>query len=541
MRRKNRPVNPPSRLWSGRDNVLRATDLRRLARGLRFQLTASYALFFAVMLIAFTGFFGERLRKTLNDQSQELLSQEWLTMKGYLHIDRLTYTKPFKANWNYDSDDLDESASVSQLQKVYLVADERGNPLDEVINGTDSNAAAESAVYEDLGVDSPSVIAKRVRDALASGKPNAPVFVRRISKHGEPFLIRYGVVFDEPHFTTQRTPFYVAICTSLEPNEKILAGFTWIYAGVFPASLILGLVMGWIIAGRALRPVRDVARTAQRITGSNLSLRIPTRQAGDELDYLILTFNRMIERLEASFQQMKQFSTDVSHELRTPITGIRGQLEVALFTAKTTDQYREAMFNALQDIDRLSQIVRALLLLSQAESGQLALQKSRLNLCETLEDLVEQFQIPAEASNIRLTADLPGECFAEVDRVQIERMVTNLLSNAIKFTPENGRVSVQLRSYGDHIEIAIEDTGRGIPTEHLPHIFDRFYRVPGSGTAPSPEQGLGLGLSFVAWIVKAHDGKIEVASTPGHGTRFTISLPGANVPNDVLEEIVGHA
>ena len=240
------------------------------------------------------------------------------------------------------------------------------------------------------------------------------------------------------NFTTQRSPFYVAIGTSLQGNRKILAGFTWIIYGVAPASVILGLVMGWIVAGRALRPVRDVAQTAQRISGSNLSLRIPSRQAGDELDYLILTFNRMIERLEASFQQMKQFSTDVSHELRTPITAIRGQLEVALFTAKTTEQYREAMFNALQDIDRLSQIVRALLLLSQAESGQLALQKSRLNLCEALADLVEQFQIPAEAAGIRLTADLPDKCFAEVDRVQIERMVTNLLSNAIKFTPEKG-------------------------------------------------------------------------------------------------------
>ncbi len=337
------------------------------------------------------------------------------------------------------------------------------------------------------------------------------------------------MVYDEPHFTTQRTPFYVAIGTSLEPNAKILAGFTWIYAGVFPASVILGLVMGWIVAGRSLRPVRDVAQTAQRISGSNLSLRIPSRQAGDELDYLILTFNRMIERLEASFQQIKQFSTDVSHELRTPITAIRGQLEVALFTAKTTEHYREAIFNALQDIDRLSQIVRALLLLSQAESGQLALQKSRLNLCEALEDLVEQFQIPAEAAGIRLSADLPGDCFADVDRVQIERMVTNLLSNAIKFTPEKGSVRVHLRSYEDRVEIVVEDTGRGIPTEHLPHIFDRFYRVPGSGTAPSPEQGLGLGLSFVAWIVKAHDGKIEVESTPGKGTRFAITLPGADV------------
>ena len=295
------------------------------------------------------------------------------------------------------------------------------------------------------------------------------------------------------------------------------------------------------MAGRALTPVLAVAQAAQRISGSNLSLRIPTRDAGDELDYLILTFNRMIERLEASFQQMRQFSADVSHELRTPITAIRGQLEVALFTAKTTDQYREAMFNALTDIDRLSQIVRALLLLSQAESGQIVLQKSRLNLCEIVDDLVEQFQIPAEAAGVRLTAELPPECSAEVDRVQIERMITNLLSNALKFTPEGGAVKMSLHVQPQCVEMVVEDNGSGIPTEHLPHIFDRFYRVPGQGTAPTPEQGLGLGLSFVAWIVKAHNGKIEVESTPGKGTRFIIRLPNEGVGSDTLELASGVA
>lgn len=510
--------------WAG--SLFNRSLLHRKARGLRFQLTASYALFFAIMLVAFTGFFGERLRKTLMDQSQELLNQEWAAMKGYLHVARVTAAAPFKANWNYDPTDLDESASVSNLQQLYLVTDAEGHPLDEVDNGTDTSSPAFSSTYEDLGIDSRQVIARRVRDVRASGKPNQPLFDTRVNKHGELFLIRYGVVYDEaPLYTTERTPFYVAIGTSLQGNQRILAGFTWIYAGIFPAAILLGLFMGWIVAGRALRPVRGVAQTAQRISGSNLSLRIPTRQAGDELDYLIITFNRMIERIEASFQQMKQFSTDVSHELRTPITAIRGQLEVALFTAKTTDQYREAIFNALQDIDRLSQIVRALLLLSQAESGQLALQKSYLNLTHVLHELVEQFQIPAEAAGVHLTADLSGECFAKADRVQIERMVTNLLSNAIKFTPEKGSVRVALRNGDGPVQIVVEDTGRGIPTEHLPHIFDRFYRVPGFGSAPSPEQGLGLGLSFVAWIVKAHRGKIDVESTPGEGTRFIISLP----------------
>jgi signal transduction histidine kinase len=151
---------------------------------------------------------------------------------------------------------------------------------------------------------------------------------------------------------------------------------------------------------------------------------------------------------------------------------------------------------------------------------------------------VDQFQIPAEEAGVRLTASLPTECDAEVDRVQIERLITNLLSNALKFTPRGGQVCVSLRTVPDQVELAVEDTGRGIPTEFLPHIFDRFYRVPGSGTAPSPEQGLGLGLSFVAWIVKAHQGKIEVDSKPGRGTTFTVKLPASGVGSDAMETVV---
>jgi heavy metal sensor kinase len=513
----------------------RRPDIRRISRGLRFRLTASNALFFAILFIAFATVFRERLKITLAEQSQDDLNQEWAAMKGgYLQIDPGVQARgsPEKAFWNYDGDDQDESRAVAEIKKVYLITDASGH----VIIDDESGGPAVSSAYKDLGIDRPADIERRVSEAVASGKPNTVFWTQRKNSEGEGFLIRSGIIYDLGHnLTGHKLPFYVAIGASLEPNNRILHQFTWVYAGVIPGALILGSLMGWFMAGRALKPVLAVAQTAQRISGSNLSLRIPTRESGDELDYLILTFNRMIQRLEASFQQIKQFSTDVSHELRTPITAIRGQLEVALFTAKTTEQYREAMFNALQDIDRLSQIVRALLLLSQAESGQLALQKSRLNLSGVVEDLVEQFQIPAEAAGVRLTADIAEGCFADADRVQIERMITNLLSNAIKFTPERGEVRVRLRPAEECIEIIVEDTGRGIPTEHLPHIFDRFYRVPGSGTAPNPEQGLGLGLSFVAWIVKAHRGKIDVESTPGQGTRFTITLPAAGVPVDTVE------
>jgi len=233
----------------------------------------------------------------------------------------------------------------------------------------------------------------------------------------------------------------------------------------------------------------------------------------------------MTTRLEESFEQIRRFSTDVSHELRTPLTAIRGQLEVALFTAQTPEQYRDAMVNALEDVEQLSSIVRALLLLSQAESGQLALQKTMLDLGDVAEDVVDQFQIPAEEKRVRLTARIEPGVVILADHTQIERLFSNLLSNAVKYTAVGGTVQVRVRrdekpNWG---RIEIEDTGVGIPQENLPHIFDRFYRVRNAQT--NLIQGLGLGLSFVAWIVKAHGGLIDVTSTAGQGTRFTVRLP----------------
>ena len=510
--------------------MIRKRDLLRLSRGLRFRLTASYALFFAVLLIGVAGLFRQRLETVQSREVQDTLEQEWAAMKGYLRIEKDPDLGKYAAAWYYDDEDPDETTIVLDIQKVYVVTDADGNVIPNAV----TKEPEISTAYQDIGLNKDAIRA-RVQQVVRE-KKTKPFWSERKNSKAEWFQIRSGIVYGEGH----GPPFYVAIGVPLAQTTKVLREFTWVYIAIIPGALIFGSLLGWFMAGRALTPVGEVARAAQRICGSNLSLRIPMRQAGDELDYLILTFNRMIERLEASFQQMKQFSADVSHELRTPITGIRGQLEVALFTAQTTDQYREAMFNALQDIDRLSQIVRALLLLSQAESGQLVLQKSRVNLCQVVMDLVDQFQIPAEEAGIRLTADLAAECPALADRVQIERMLTNLLSNALKFTPRGGEVRVTVRPGAGHIEIAVEDTGRGIPTESLPHIFDRFYRVPGTGSAPTPEQGLGLGLSFVAWIVKAHRGKITVDSTPGLGTRFTIKLPADGVGSDTLEAAGRH-
>ncbi len=324
-------------------------------------------------------------------------------------------------------------------------------------------------------------------------------------------------MFDAKH---QRR-WYVAEGRSLAEDRLVLRKFERNWVIFFPIALVICALVSWYSAGGVLKGLQSVEKAAQAITGSNLGLQISKRGADDELDRLIDSFNAMSGRLKSSFEQIRQFSTDVSHELRTPLTAIQGQLEVALFTATSKEQLKEAIENALQDVERLANLVKALLLLSQSESGQIPIKKSRLDLAALLGDLVDQFQIPAEACRVTLTQLKRGPVPCEGDRTQIERVITNLLSNALKYTPSGGWVRATAESAENGVRLIVEDSGVGIPQNHLPHIFDRFYRVPD----PNPEKGLGLGLSFVAAIVKAHGGEIKVDSAIGRGSRFEVTLP----------------
>jgi heavy metal sensor kinase len=374
---------------------------------------------------------------------------------------------------------------------------------------TQGHRLQNSEIYASLGVDPPA----EIRAILQSGQPAIRV---RKDPSGVPYMIRSGLWVDHDGHK-----YYLAIGRALDYNDTVIRNFTRNYFALIPMVIVLSGLLGWFLAGRALEPVNSVAEAAQRITHSNLDVQIPARNAGDELDRMIEAFNHMMTRLNHSFEQIRQFSTDVSHELRTPLTVVRGQLEVAMFTAQTVEQYREAMADALEGVERLSNIVRALLMLSQAESGQLVLQKQEMDLSGLVRDLVDQHQIPAEAEGVQLSADLPGGCMLTGDRIQIERLVSNLLGNAIKYTPAGGQVKVSLVPRFDHVKLIVEDTGEGISLEHLPHIFDRFYRVPSA----DPDKGLGLGLSFVAWIAKAHGGAVTVESKLKEGTRFSVLLP----------------
>ncbi len=494
----------------------RASGLPKLRvdflHGLRFRLMVSYVLFFAVLLAIIGLLYRKNLKSEAESDVRATVAADWDAAKLYIQI---ANQEPV---WVADETDPEEAFIVERLRRVYLLTDSEGNVLQE------------SVIYASIGTDSPQEIS-RVLNLPNDSDHNMGSEMRiRRDKTGTPYMIKAGAVVDD-----HKEKYFLAIGRSLAPSDLTVRDFTRTYLLLAPVMLALAILFGWWLAGRAIQPVNSVAQAAQNITGSNLSLQIPLRGAGDELDHLIESFNRMTARLNQSFEQIRRFSTDVSHELRTPLTAIRGQLEVALFTAETPDQYRDAIVNALEDVEQLSSIVRALLLLSQAESGQVVLQKTSFDLAEVAADIVDQFQIPAEEKGVTLAAALEPGASLFADRTQIERLLSNLLSNAVKYTPKGGavRVSVRRDEAPGWLQLLVEDTGFGIPSENLPHIFDRFYRVRNAQTQKA--QGLGLGLSFVAWIVESHGGRIDVSSTEGAGTRFTVLLPVGVLPSELLE------
>jgi heavy metal sensor kinase len=474
----------------------------RILKTLRFRLASTFLLLLSFVTIA-VGIAGTQLLKSiLTTRTEDTLTEELTALRGYMYFDpqdgRLTF--------RVDQTDPDEVSEFAGLTSVYVVARNDGT----IWKGTTDRA------FSDM--TNRSTILQELRQIKTTKKP---VFKQIQGDDSGPYEVISGISTDTAH----RQDWYVAVGRSLAENNQLLRGFRRSYFLLFvPITIFVCILASWLSAKRALTALGAVETVARDVTGSNLGLQIPLRGANDELDRLIGSFNEMSRRLKASFDQIRQFSTDVSHELRTPLTAIQGQLEVALFTAKHPEQLREAIENALQDVERLSNLIRALLLLSHSETGQLPMNRGPHDLNKMISDLVEQFQIPAEAHELRLISDGASPVFCDVDRMQMERVITNLLSNAIKYTPSGGWIRARAELAGGAARIVVEDSGIGIPPDHLPHIFNRFYRVPD----PNPEKGLGLGLSFVASIVKAHSGEIDVRSEPGKGSRFTITLPSVS-------------
>jgi heavy metal sensor kinase len=289
-----------------------------------------------------------------------------------------------------------------------------------------------------------------------------------------------------------------------------------------PAALLLIAVGGWWVSQRALRPVRRITAAAEGITARGLDQRIPHSNEDVEFNRLISVFNGMMDRLEKSFQQAVRFSADAAHELKTPLTILQGELEQALQAAPPGSPQQQAYGALLEEVQRLKVIIRKLLLLSLADSGQLKPNFETLDLSAVMQAAIEDAAILAPGLRIEHTIE-PGITVA-ADGDLLRQVVQNLVSNAIKYNRPEGTVSFVLRRAGANVLLTVSNTGAGIPPEDRGKVFERFYR--GDKARNRNVDGLGLGLSLSREIARAHHGDLVLENTPGGTTVFTLILPG---------------
>jgi heavy metal sensor kinase len=301
-------------------------------------------------------------------------------------------------------------------------------------------------------------------------------------------------------------------------------------AAGLPVAMVLALGGGYVLVKRALGPVDRIAASAERISLRNLSERLPVAQTGDELERLSVALNHMIQRLEEAFQYSRRFVADASHELRTPLTVLRGELESLVQDPRLAPERREQLGSALEEVERLANIVEGLFAISRLDAGEAQSEWVPFDFAQLVSSTADQMSLLAEDKKIRLTCAANSGVWVEGDRSRLKQVIVNLLDNAIKYTPPEGAVSLAVKAVDGRAVLEVADTGIGIPADAMPRIFDRFFRVD---RARSREQGgAGLGLSIVKSICAAHYGQVEATSTPGQGSQFRVELPLAQAqPN----------
>jgi len=301
--------------------------------------------------------------------------------------------------------------------------------------------------------------------------------------------------------------------------ESLREPFYW---GI-PLMLLLTAVSGFFLADRALRPIDRITRTARAISATDLSRRINHAGAKDEVGRLADTFDDMLDRLQAAFERERRFTDDAAHELRTPLTILKGRIGVTLRRPRAKDEYKHALQDLEQEVDRLIRLSTDLLFLSRLEQGRVYWRWEPVDLTALLQVVMEQIRPVAREKRLLLSEKIAPEIQVQGAEDHLIRLFLNLLDNAIKYTPENGEVRLEARREGKEVVVAVSDSGPGIPSHAVPHLFERFYRVAADRSRQTG--GSGLGLAIAHEIVRQHHGRIEVQSREGKGTTFVVRLP----------------
>jgi heavy metal sensor kinase len=308
---------------------------------------------------------------------------------------------------------------------------------------------------------------------------------------------------------------------AMESYSRFLDAFQRIFITTMTFLIVLAAGVGWFMARRAVSGIEAITRTAQKISGGTLEERVPVKARGDEIDQLAITFNQMLDRIQALLTEIKEMSDNIAHDLRSPITRIRGVAEVTLISGKSLGEYEGMAASTIEECDRLLDMINTMLMISKTESGVDKISSKDVDLTGIVRQACELFEPTAEDKKVDLGYDVPDGSHLIGDTPMIQRMLSNLLDNAIKYTPSGGVVNIAVSESAAQIIVAVKDTGIGISQPDLPRIFERFYRCDQSRS----HAGIGLGLSLARAIARAHGGDITVTSTPNQGSTFTVTLP----------------
>ena len=463
---------------------------------LRTKLTLSYAVVLACVFLGLGFAYYHVFARQLDADADSELAERTRAVHSYLRFDRDAPAL------RYDINDPEQVAFVTDAARYYQVYDARSGVL-----------LMQSDALQPLGVH------------------YTPAEVRAFAERPQ----TGDVVFDGGRIrlsnTTIATPaggvFLMQVGLSLNDRDAAVARFRSLLLWSLPVSLVVLLAAGRWMAGRALAPIAGLARTARTIGITNLHRRLPVRGSGDEVDAVATAFNDVVARLCRSVAEMKQFSTAMAHELRTPLAAIRAGLELSLASNASGDERREAILDQLEEVDKLTRLLGQLLTLARAEAGELWVAHAVVDLAKVSRSVVESLEPVAASKRIALSFKGPDGLCIVGDRGWIERLVLNLVDNAIKYTNAGGSIEVAASAENSTARLDVRDTGVGIPSHALARVFDRFYRTDDARSRSV--EGVGLGLTLVKWIADKHRAVIDIDSTPGRGSTFTVRMSLAQV------------
>lgn len=467
-------------------------------RSIRFRLGAWYAGLLALLLVLFGAFIYLTLERFLENSLRDTLSKEAKTIAEAL-LSKVAQTgDAFVAN------EIEEHFAPRTTSHFLRVTRGDGSVLYQ--SGTPDDGS-----FDPIKVGAPELELSTswADDEMPNGRK---LFVHTLT-YTDPGGMRYAI-------QTGASDIQIRL---------VLRGLLVSLGIVLPLLVAAAIGGGYLFTRTALKPLDQIATIAERISSRNLNERMPAVGTGDELEKLAASLNRMMERLEDSFHHTQRFSADASHEIRTPLAILRGELEDILRSPALTAELRESITSSLEEAERLSRIVEQLLEMTRLEAGETIAARTSFDIAEVTRAVVDQLRLLADDKQIDLSVDIAPNLVVTGDPTRLRQVVVNLLDNAIKYTPPGGTIAVSSPSVDGKAVIEVSDSGIGIPSEAIPHIFERFYRVDGARSRQLG--GTGLGLAIVKSICTAFGGTVSVRSDPAAGTVFRVELPMESAPH----------